>query len=150
MSVITTIVIGFLCFLAGAVSLLSLYCFLNRKVRARRKMKAQNSEKGQKESFLSRFGTMNLILVIIGTVLFAFTITVIDLFKNYGTIPDTLVTCVFGVLGTECGAMAWIKTSKEKNRDRKLELEDRKYYEDKEKAECGENLEDTNQGGNYD
>ena len=143
MSVITTIVISLVCFIAGAASLLLLYCFLNRK--ARRKMKTQNAEKREKVSFMSRFGTMNLILVIIGVTLLTFTIVMIDLFKNYGTIPDTLVTCVFAILGGECGVMGWIKTNKDKNRDRMVELEDRKYYEDKEKAEYGRHLYETNE-----
>ena len=91
------------------------------------------SKKERKKPFLSRFGTMNLILVIIGITLLCFTISMIDLFKTYGTIPDTLVTCVFAVLGGECGVMGWIKTSKEKNRDRAVELQDRKYFEQKEK-----------------
>ena len=92
------------------------------------------SKKEPKKSFLSRFGTMNLILIIIGITLLCFTVSMIDLFKTYGTIPDTLVTCVFAVLGGECGVMGWIKTSKEKNRDRAVELQDRKYYEQKEKT----------------
>lgn len=95
---------------------------------------AEFLNKELKKSFLSRFGTMNLILVIIGITLLCFTIYMIDLFKTYGTIPDTLVTCVFAVLGGECGVMGWIKTSKEKNRDRAVELQDRKYYEQKEKT----------------
>ena len=92
------------------------------------------SKKELKKSFLSRFGTMNLILIIIGITLLCFTVSMIDLFKTYGTIPDTLVTCVFAVLGGECGVMGWIKTSKEKNRDRAVELQDRKYFEQKEKT----------------
>ena len=95
---------------------------------------AEFLNKELKKSFLSRFGTMNLILVIIGITLLCFTIAMINLFKTYGTIPDTLVTCVFAVLGGECGVMGWIKTSKEKNRDRAVELQDRKYYEQKEKT----------------
>lgn len=87
-----------------------------------------------KKSFWARFGTMNLILVIIGITLLCFTITMIRLFKTYGAIPDTLVTCVFAVLGGECGVMGWIKTSKERNRDRAVELQDRKYYEQKENS----------------
>ena len=94
---------------------------------------AEFLNKELKKSFLSRFGTMNLILVIIGITLLCFTVSMIDLFKTYGTIPDTLVTCVFAVLGGECGVMGWIKTSKEKNRDRAVELQDRKYFEQKEK-----------------
>lgn len=74
-------------------------------------------------------GVMNIILVIIAVTLVTFTVIMIRTFWLYGAIPDTLCTCVFGVLGTECGAMAWIKTNKDKHRDRKYELEDREYYE---------------------
>ena len=39
---------------------------------------------------------MDLILVIVGVSLLVFTIVMIQLFKVYGTVPDTLITCVFG------------------------------------------------------
>lgn len=65
---------------------------------------------------LSLMGTMNIILILVALMLLSFTIVMIYLFKTYGNIPDTLCTCVFAVLGTECGAMAWIKTAKEKYR----------------------------------
>ena len=45
-------------------------------------------------------------------------------------IPDTLVTCVFASLAGECGIMGWIKTSKERKRERKWEIEDRKDMEE--------------------
>lgn len=73
-------------------------------------------------------GVMNIILVIIAVTLVVFTAIMIKTFWLYGAIPDTLCTCVFGVLGTECGAMAWIKTTKDKHTSRKQELEDREYY----------------------
>ena len=60
-------------------------------------------------------GVMNIILVIIALTLVTFTVVMIRTFWLYGAIPDTLCTCVFGVLGTECGAMAWIKTNKDKH-----------------------------------
>ena len=69
--------------------------------------------------------TMDLILVIIAVALVAFTLEMIKIFRETGMIPDTLCTCVFAALGGECGAMAWIKTSKERRRERKWELEDR-------------------------
>ena len=46
---------------------------------------------------------MDLILVIVGVSLLVFTIVMIQLFKVYGTVPDTLITCVFATLGGECG-----------------------------------------------
>lgn len=105
----------------------------NHEPHADRRPHARKSRPKKEASFLTRFGTMNLILVIIGVTLLCFTLAMLDLFKTYGSIPDTLVTCVFAVLGGECGVMGWIKTSKEKNRDRAVELQDRKYYEGKEK-----------------
>lgn len=68
--------------------------------------------------------TMDVILVVIAVALTAFTIEMIRIFRETGTIPDTLCTCVFAALGGECGAMAWIKTSKERRQDRKWIRED--------------------------
>ena len=70
--------------------------------------------------------TMDKILIIIGVTLLAFTVAMIWLFTVYGAIPDTLVTCVFAILGGECGVMGWIKTNKDKNKDRAWQLEDEK------------------------
>lgn len=70
-------------------------------------------------------GVMNIVLIIVGVSLFAFTIAMIQVFKEYGAVPDTLITCVFAALGGECGIMGWIKTSKERCREREWEVEDR-------------------------
>lgn len=70
-------------------------------------------------------GVMNIVLIIVGVSLFAFTIAMIQVFKEYGAVPDTLVTCVFAALGGECGIMGWIKTSKERRREREWEVENR-------------------------
>lgn len=63
--------------------------------------------------------TMDLILVIIAVALLVFTIDMRNTFKETGAVPDVLVTCVFAALAGECGAMAWIKTTKEKLAERK-------------------------------
>ena len=73
---------------------------------------------------------MDLILVIVGVSLLVFTIVMIQLFKVYGT----LITCVFATLGGECGIMGWIKTTKDRNRERKWEQEDKQEA----KAEAAE------------
>ena len=75
--------------------------------------------------------TMNIILAVVGLCLLAFTVYMIELYKLYGSVPDTLVTCVFACLGGECGVMGWIKTTKERNKERKWELDDRKTAETK-------------------
>ena len=73
---------------------------------------------------LERFGTMNFILLVIGAMLLWFTVTMIDLFREYGSVPDTLVNCVFIALTGECGVMGWIKTSKVRHREREWMKED--------------------------
>ena len=65
--------------------------------------------------------TMNIILVIIGVFLFLFTAAMVVIFCLCGSVPDTLITCVFAALGGECGVMAWIKTAKEKYAEKKEE-----------------------------
>lgn len=88
-------------------------------------MKKEETESNEKKSRKS-IGTMNVILIIVGVFLVAFTLKMISLFETYGMVPDTLVNCVFVALAGECGIMGWIKTSKEKNKDRRWQLEDRK------------------------
>ena len=68
--------------------------------------------------------TMDLILAIIAVALVAFTLEMIALYRETGAIPDTLCTCVFGALAGECGAMAWIKTTKDRKTERKWQLQD--------------------------
>lgn len=61
--------------------------------------------------------TMDLILIIVGVLLIAFTVVMIITFWRYAMIPDTLVTCFFGTIAGECGIMGWIKTAKVRHED---------------------------------
>lgn len=79
--------------------------------------------------------TMDVVLVIIAIFLLLFVVAMLWLFYHTGSIPDTLCTCVFAACGGECGIMGWIKTTKERNRDREEFLEDRKHQEDREMEE---------------
>lgn len=102
---------------------------LNRKDGGKARPKRAAASAGgshQKKGFIERIGTMNLILILVGVALLVFTLAMIDLFKQQYAIPDTLCTCVFAVLGGECGVMGWIKTTKEKNEQRRWEQEDRR------------------------
>lgn len=89
-------------------------------------MKKDDKHEEAKKSSRKSIGTMNLILIIVGIFLVVFTLKMISLFETYGMVPDTLINCVFVALAGECGIMGWIKTSKEKNKDRRWQLEDRK------------------------
>ena len=88
-------------------------------------MKKDGKNEDTKKSPRKMIGTMNLILIIVGLFLVLFTMKMISLFETYGMVPDTLINCVFVALAGECGIMGWIKTSKEKNKDRRWQLEDR-------------------------
>lgn len=73
--------------------------------------------------------TMDLILLIVGVLTVAFTVTMIVLFARTGGVPDTLVSCWFAAIGGECGIMGWIKTTKERREQRRWDLADEKRRE---------------------
>lgn len=73
--------------------------------------------------------TMDIVLIFIALMLLVFVAVMVLLYCHTGGIPDTLCTCVFAACGGECGVMGWIKTTKERQRDRKYELQDREYNE---------------------
>lgn len=89
-------------------------------------------KKQKKKKFMDRLGVMNFILILVGISLLVFTIEMIRIYKEFGAVPDTLVACVFTALGGECGIMGWIKTTKEKNKEREWEIEDREKTDDEE------------------
>ena len=73
--------------------------------------------------------TMDTILVVIASVLFVFVVAMTLIYIHTGGIPDTLCTCVFATCGGECGVMGWIKTTKDRHRERRYEIEDREHNE---------------------
>lgn len=76
-----------------------------------------------------KYKTMDIVLVVVGFLLIAFTLKMIHVFETTGAIPDTLCTCVFAALSGECGIMGWIKVTKDKYTERKWQQEDREREE---------------------
>lgn len=72
-----------------------------------------------------KMGTMDKVLILEGVILAVYTAADLAVFWHTGNEPATLTACVFGVCGFENGVMGWIKTTKEKVRDRRWEQEDR-------------------------
>lgn len=70
--------------------------------------------------------TMDIILIVVGILLTVFTIKMISVYETTGDIPNTLCNCVFVALGGECGIMGWIKTTKDRNKEREWELQDKR------------------------
>lgn len=97
-------------------------------------MKEEKNNGDSKKPSRKSPGVMNIILIIVGVSLLVFTIEMIQIFREFGAVPDTLVTCVFAALAGECGIMGWIKTSKDRNRERGWEVQDRREAKAEEKA----------------
>lgn len=88
----------------------------------------------KKQSTINKIDKMLAVLLILTL---TFIVTMIVVFCRYGATPDALIVGVFGLVGGECGILGWIKSSKEKRRDRKWELQDRKdRREHKEEDVC--------------
>lgn len=86
---------------------------------------------------MNKYRTMDIILVIIAVFLIGFVAMMLWLYYRTGGIPDTLCTCVFAMCGGECGVMGWIKTTKEKHREREEYLADREHDELIQKNQIG-------------
>lgn len=76
--------------------------------------------------------TMDKVLKIVAVFLITFVIVMIVVYCVTGGIPDTLCTCVFAACTGELSIMGWIKTTKERHKERQYELEDRTYEDRKE------------------
>lgn len=110
-----------LCFFGGAAACLILIMAAKRKA-ARRGRRAQ--KKGM--------GAMDRILIVLGAFLFCFIVAMVVVFIKKDGIPDTLVQCVFGACGLEGGIMGWIKTTKERGRERRWARKDERGMEETE------------------
>ena len=84
------------------------------------------------ETDKKKMGTMNIVLIILAIFILIFVGVMLWMYYRTGGIPDTLCTCVFAICGGECGVMGWIKTNKERYRDRQFELEDREMLKEEE------------------
>ena len=73
--------------------------------------------------------TMDIILIIVGSMTLLFTIVMIWLYLATGSIPDTLCTCFFAACTGECGFMGWIKAAKVRYQEHEWQLE----YEQRQK-----------------
>ena len=78
----------------------------------RQKEKKEESAKKRNNKRIRKGLFTKIIIVAVFTYLFCFTKEVLDVFKATGSEPSTLITCVFAILGLECGVLGWIKSTK--------------------------------------
>lgn len=85
----------------------------------------QEAGKPEKKGFFAKIGTMNIILAVVAAFFVWFNWQVLVTYRTCGGIPENYCTAVVAATIGECGICGWIKTMKERNRDRKWEKEDR-------------------------
>lgn len=81
------------------------------------------------KAWLGRIGTLNIVLIIVGAFFVWFNWQMIVIFRAQGTIPETYACAVVAATIGECGICGWIRTTKDRHRERKWELEDREKEE---------------------
>lgn len=122
-----TAIMAALCFFGGVVVCLAFYIAARLKAaHAARRKRKKGQQSDQKDGTGTRkgMGAMDRILIVLGVFLLCFIVAMVVIFIKQGSIPDTLVQCVFGACGLEGGVMGWIKTTKERRQDRRWARQD--------------------------
>ena len=73
---------------------------------------------------LSKIGTLNLILIIVGVFFIWFNWQMLSIFREQGMIPESYACAVIAATIGECGICGWIRTNKDRRQERKWEKED--------------------------
>lgn len=72
-----------------------------------------------------KLSTLNIILVIVGLFFLWFNYKMIQVYILTGSIPETYACAVVAATIGECGVCGWIRTTKDKLKDREWEKEDK-------------------------
>lgn len=85
----------------------------------------------KKKSILQRFGgwlkgvgTLNIILCIVFAFFLLFHFQMLQLYKTFGSLPESYAIAVVGATIGEAGICGWIRTNKDRHRERQWEKED--------------------------
>lgn len=82
-----------------------------------------------------KIGTLNLVLILVGAFFVWFNWQMLITFREYGSIPETYACAVIASTIGECGICGWIRTNKDRSRERMWEKEDEKEAEKAAKEE---------------
>lgn len=74
--------------------------------------------------FIHKIGTLNLVLLLVGTFFIWFNWQMISVYRSYGSMPETYACAVVAATIGECGICGWIRTTKDKRQDRKWQKQD--------------------------
>ncbi len=87
---------------------------------------------------ISKIGTLNLILILVGTFFVWFNWQMLEIFREYASIPETYACAVIAATIGECGICGWIRTNKDRQREHQWEQEEKKQAEESAKLEESE------------
>lgn len=74
---------------------------------------------------IKRTGTLNRILILVGVFFIWFNWQMLCIFREQGMIPETYACAVIAATIGECGICGWIRTNKDRKRERQWEQEDK-------------------------
>lgn len=73
---------------------------------------------------ISAIGTLNIVLFFVFCIFLYFNYQMLEIYKTMGSIPESYAIAVVGALIGECGFCGWIRTTKDRHRDRQWQKED--------------------------
>lgn len=94
--------------------------------------KKRSCRKGEIKKIISKIGTLNLVLILVGGFFVWFNWQMLSIFRVYGAIPETYACAVIAATIGECGICGWIRTNKDRKRERDWEKEDREHEKEME------------------
>lgn len=106
----------------------------------RRKKQGLHPLKKVKDA-IGKIGTLNLILILVGAFFVWFNWQMLEIFREYASIPETYACAVIAATIGECGICGWIRTNKDRKREHQWEQEDKK--------QAGETAEDNEESEDY-
>lgn len=80
---------------------------------------------------INKIGTLNFVLILVGAFFVWFNWKMLTIFQLCGAIPETYACAVVAATIGECGICGWIRTNKDRKRDRDWQKEDQREMEEK-------------------
>ena len=74
---------------------------------------------------IKAMGTLNIILAVVAVFFVWFNWQLLEMYRVYGSIPETYACAVVAATIGECGICGWIRTTKDRRREHKWEQQDR-------------------------
>lgn len=87
------------------------------------------------KQIIGKIGTLNLILILVGAFFVWFNWQMLEIFRQYASIPETYACAVIAATIGECGICGWIRTNKDRRREHQWEQEEKQAEESEESEE---------------